>query len=296
VEEDRLMAVSTTDLITRVRTYLDERPFVTTGSAASSSSVVAVTDGNDWEEGAIGEFQNNGEQFLVKSISSNDLTCVRGWNGTTAATQASGQVWRDPQYTYDNINKCLASAVRRLWPYAWKAVDDTITPSPELGTIWYDLADALALINVVQQHGSDDASLGIYGDGRNNRQVIFEKNLPTGLVASGTGLRFPTGFFSTDNVVRVKYAAAITGTSDIEDDGELAVADAVIYGALGRLISGKELERVTMGEDQEVARSVRVGGRLSAGAYYERLFRKECEMLKLKHQKLIPIMPVKRFK
>jgi hypothetical protein len=289
------MAVSTSALIPRVRSYLDERPFVTTASAASSSSVVAVTDGTDWEEGAVLEFQNNGEQALVKSISSNDLTCVRGWNGTTAATQASGVAWRDPQYTYDNILKCLESAVRRLWPYAWKATDDTITPLTD-GTNWYDLADGLALINVVQQHGTSDQRLGIYGDGRSEKQVIFEKNLPTGLVASGTGLRFPNGFYSTANVVRVKYAAAITGTSDIEDDGELAVADAVIYGALGRLLSGKEAERVTHGEDQEVSRSVRVGARLSAGAYYERLFRKELEMLKILHMRLIPIMPTKRFR
>ena len=292
------MAVSTSALIPRVRSYLDERPFTTTASAASASSVVAVTDGTDWEEGAVLEFQNNGEQALVQSISANNLTCVRGWNGTTAATQASGLAWRDPQYTYDNILKCLESAVRRLWPYCWKATGDTITPdtSDPVAT-WYDLdAAALALINVVQRYGTSDLQVGIFGDGRSNRQVVFERNLPTGLVTSTVGVRFPNGFFHPTNTVTVNFAAAITGTSDIEDDGELAVADAVIYGALGRLLSGKEAERVTQGEDQEVARSVRVGARLSAGAYYERLFRKELEMLKLKHQAQIPIMPVKRFR
>jgi hypothetical protein len=266
------MAVSSTDLITRVRSFLDERPFVTTASAGSASSAVAVTDGTDWEEGAILEFQNNGEQCLVQSISANNLTCVRGWNGTTAATQAQGNAFRDPQYTYDNVLKAIQSAV------------------------WYDLADALALINVVQQYGFGDDSVGIFGDGRMNRQVIFEKNLPTGLVASGTGLRFPGGFFHSSNTVRIKYAAAITGTSDIEDDGELAVSDAVIYGALARLLTGKEAERVVQGEDQEVARSVRVGARLSAGAYYERLFRQELQALRLTHQRLIPIMPTRRYK
>jgi hypothetical protein len=289
------MAVSSTDLVTRVRSFLDERPFVTTASAGSASSAVAVTDGTDWEEGAILEFQNNGEQCLVQSISANNLTCVRGWNGTTAATQAQGNAFRDPQYTYDNVLKSIQSAVRRLWPYCWKAVDDTITPLTD-GTVWYDLADALALINVVQQYGFGDDSVGIFGDGRMNRQVIFEKNLPTGLVASGTGLRFPGGFFHASNTVRVKYAAAITGTSDIEDDGELAVADAVIYGALARLLTGKEAERVVQGEDQEVARSVRVGARLSAGAYYERLFRQELQALRLTHQRLIPIMPTRKYK
>jgi len=292
------LAVSTTDLIPRVRTYLDERPFVTTATATNASTTtVSVTDGTDWEEGAILEFQDNGEQVLVQSIAANNLTVVRGWAGTTAQTHTSIQAWRDPQYTYDNINKCLASAVRRLWPYAWKIVDDSITPLTD-GTIWYDVAaDALALVNIVQSYGtSPHISLGIYGDGKANKQVVFERNLPTAIAASTVGVRFPDGFFHISNTIRIKYAAAITGTTDIEDDGELSVSDAVIYGGLGRLISGKELERVTAGEDQEVSRSVRVGARLSAGAYYERLFRKELEMLRLKHQGQMPIMPTKKFK
>lgn len=293
------MAVSTSDLIPRVRTYLDERPYVTTATAANgSTTTVSVTDGTDWQEGAILEFQDNGEQVLVMSIAANNLTVIRGWNGTTAAAHSSIQAWRDPQYTYDNISKCLASSVRRLWPYCWKATDDTITPdTSEPIQTWYDLAsDALGLVNVVQLYGTSDLKAGIFGDGKTQKQVVFERNLPTGLVASGVGLRFPSGFFHATNTVRVKYAAAITGTTDIEDDGDLATADAVIFGALARLLSGKEIERVSSGEDLDPARSVRVGGRLSTGAYYERLFRKELESLHLNHKVQIPIMPVKRWK
>ncbi len=290
------MAVSRAALIPRVRSFLDERPFVTTASAASSSSVVAVTDGTDWEEGAILEFQNNGEQALVQSISVNNLTCVRGWNGTTAATQASGNAYRDPQYTYDNVDKALTAAISRLWPYCWKVTDDTITPLTD-GTQWYDLAaDAFGLVNVVQQYGSSSQSLGRYGDGMTNRQVIFERNLPTALVASGVGVRFPNGFFHVSNTVRIKYATAITGTSDIEDDGDMPVAEAVIMGALARLLVAKESERVVQGEDQEVARSIRVGARLSTSAYYERAFQKQLESLRLKHKIQIPIMPTRKYK
>lgn len=293
------MAVSGSDLIPRVRSFLDERPYVTTATATSSSTTtVAVSDGTAWDAGAVLEFQDNGEQCLVQSVAANNLTVIRGWNGTTALkqTHTSIEAWRDPQHTYHEVSKSIDSAVRRLWPYAWKLTDDTITPLSD-GTVWYDLnSAALALSSVVQQYGTSDVKLGIYGDGVDNRQVIFERNIPTGLVASGVGLRFPNGFFHSTNTVRVKFVAAITGTTDIEDDGELSVSDAVIYGALGRLLSGKELERVSTGEDLEVARSVRVGGRLSAGAYYERLFRKECESLRLKHQQQLPIMPTKKWK
>lgn len=292
------MAISRSALIPRVRSYLDERPFVSSGTVTTAGDTGCdVTDGTDWEEGAILEFQDNGEQCLVQSISSNTLTVVRGWNNTTAQAHSAIQIWRDPQYTYDNIDKCLTAAIQRLWPYAWKGTDDTVTPLSD-GTVWYDLAaDAFGLIMAVQQYGtSPNLKAGIYGDGKSERQIVFQRNLPTGLAASTVGVRFPDGFYHSSNMVNIKYATAITGTSDIEDDGDLPVAEAVIYGALSRLISGKELERVSLGEDQEVARSVRVGARLSSGAYYERMFRRELESLRLLHARQIPIMPTKKFK
>lgn len=291
------MAVSSSALIPRVRTYLDERPFVTTATATTSgTTTVAVTDGTDWEEGAILEFQDNGEQVMVQSIAANNLTVVRGWNGTTAQSHSSIQAFRDPQYTYQNVSQCIDSAVRRLWPYAWKATDDTVTPLSD-GTVWYDLAaGALALIEVNQRYGSSNQKLGTFGDGRESRQVIFKVNMPTALVTSGVGVSFPDGFYHSSNTVNIKYAAYITGSSDIEDTGDLAVTDAVIYGALARLISGKEAERVSGGEDVEASRSVRVGGRLSTGAYYGDLFRRELEALRLNHKKKIPLMPTRKFK
>ena len=290
------MAVSSSALIPRVRTYLDERPFVSTGTAATAgTTTVAVTDGTDWAEGAIVEFQDNGEQCLVQSVSGNNLTVIRGWNGTTAASHSSITVFRDPQWTYQNIEQSIGSAVRRLWPYAYKATADTVTPVA--GTVWYDLAaGALALIEVNQRYGSSDQFLGTFGDGQESRQVVLKMNMPTGLVTSTVGVRFPDGFYHSSNTVNVIYATEITGTSDIEDAGDLAVSDAVIFGALARLLAGKEAERVGIGEDLEQSRSIRVGGRLSAGAYYERMFRKELEALRLNHKRLIPIMPTRKYK
>lgn len=291
------MAVSSAALIPRVRAYLDERPYVTTATAANASTTtVSVTDGTDWEEGAILEFQDNGEQCMVQTIAANNLTVVRGWNGTTAQTHTSIQAFRDPVFTYDNITKCIATGIQGLWPHAWKATDDSVTPLSD-GTVWYDLAaDAFGLIEVNQRYGTSNQKLGVFGDGRDSRQVVMKRNMPAGLVASSVGIRFPGGFYHLTNTVNIKYATAITGTSDIEDDGDLPVADTVVYGALARLLAGKEAERIGVGEDVEEARSIRVGGRTQVGAYYQRMYQEGKEMLKVLHDRQIPIMPVRRWK
>lgn len=283
-------------LIPRVRQKIDERVFSTVGTAASSSSTITVTDGTDWDEGAVGEFQDNGEQFLVQSIAANVLTAKRGWNGTTAAAHSSIEVWRDPKFTYVNVEAALNQAVRRLWPYAWKSVDDTVTPAPTT-TVWYGVnSAALGLISALQLYGSSDQHIGVFGEKRQSgKRIQFERNLNQTFVTDGTGVRFPDGFFKSTNNVLIKYAAAITGsTSDISDDGELPVADAVILGALAELLPNEEIDRVSHGEDVEQARSIRPGARLQTGGYYEQRFRAALRELLIKHRETIPIMPMKR--
>lgn len=286
------MAVSKSALITRTRSWLGEVPiYTTTATAASSSSTITVSDGTRWAEGSILEFQDNGEQARVKSISVNTLTCDRGWNGTTAAAHSSIEAWRDPQFTYQQIDDALDWAIGELWPYVWKVTEDTITPSTT--ATWYDL-DALAvdLVSVRQQYGTSDSKIASYsltGVG-GTRQVQFATGLPTGLVTSGTGVAFPNGFVHPTNTVRIRYRTYITGSSDIPDDAGVRVDEVVILGALSRLAGTKEAERVILGEDKEVERSVPVSSRLRAGAFYESQFYKKLHTLKIRYSQLYPKM------
>lgn len=294
-----MAATTIAALITRVRAALDTRPFTSTATLTSGADTVAtVTDGNDWEEGSIMEFWNNGgEQCLVQSVSGNDVTVVRGWNGTSAVTQTSQSVFRDPTFTYQQIERAITNAVADLWPHVWKTTNASIAPAPTT-TVWYPLGDdCLGIVQAVQEYGANDEKLGFFGGGRDERQIVFEKNLNQTFVTNDAGVRFPNGFFHPTNNVLVKYAAAITGTvSDIRDDGELDVATAVVYGALAKLLTDKETHRVAVGEDVEVARSVRVGGRMQASGYYDRLFQREKEKLFVQCKRLFPIMPIKRVK
>jgi hypothetical protein len=291
------MAVSNTTLIPRVRRWLDERPFVDVATAASAgTTTVSVSDGADWEEGAILEFQDDGEQCLVRSVASNNLTVIRGWNGTTAAAHSSITVFRDPQYTYYNILQAIDSAIDKLYPYAYKVASTTVTPAPTT-TVWYNLAvsDFIDLIAVEQVYGSTNQSLGVFGEKDSGRPVLLRRNIPSSLAATdGIALRFPAGFWNNSNDVTVKYRTFITGTADIEDDGRLPVADAVVFGATAFLLQAKESERVGEGEDSETSRSVRTGARAAAGLNMERLWKHALQGLKYNHELRYPPMRVAR--
>lgn len=281
------MAVSQSALIPRVRTFLNDKPYVTTGTAANAAdTTIDVTDGTRWEEGAIGEFQDTGDQFYVQSVAGNVLTVIRGWNGTTAAGHTAITLFRDPTYFYKDINEALTAALNGLWPYAWKKT--TLNITPDTTTVWFDLAsDFVDVITARQRYGASNEYVGTYGAKNTGRAMITQHNMPTALVASGKGARFPQGFFHNSNVVTVSYRTPITGTSDIEDSATLPVAEAMIYGALARLLTGKEIERISYGEDVEVSRGVNPGQRMRVSAYYENLYREKLQMLKLNHEMTI---------
>ena len=281
------MAVSLSALIPRVRNQLDDNPFATSGSASSSSSVVAVTDGTDWEEGAVGEFSSDGEQFKVISVSSNNLTCLRGWNGTTAATHTSSEtVYRDPTYGYKQISDALTVALNRLWPYAWKTEAAALTPLST--TIWYNLtATCVGIISAAQLHGTSNNDVSLFGvDGK---PFMFRRNLPTALVASGVGIKFPQGLYHASNSISVTAAARITGTSDIEDSSTLPVGDALVTGALGYVVGNKQIPRVSSGVSRDEAATIGSTARLQTGLVYEQQFVTKLQMLRILHDQLYPI-------
>lgn len=286
------MAVSNTTLIPRVRRWLDERPYVDVATASNASdTTLDVTDGADWEEGDIVEFQDDGEQCLVRSVSGNTLTVLRGWNGTTAAGHTSITVFKSPQYTYYNILQSIDSAIDKLWPYAYKVATTTITP--DSNTLWYNLtvSNFIDLVSVQQVYGSVDQAVGVFGQKGSGRSVVLGRNLPSSLaVTDGIALQFPYGFWDNSNDVLVTYRTYITGTADIEDDGRLPVADAVVFGATAFLLQAKESERVGEGEDLETARSVRSGARATAGVNMERLWKQALVGLKEKHELRYPPM------
>src|SRR5678810_235897 len=207
--------LSTADLIPKVRVKLGSNEWQTTHSNSvanvTTDTTVTVPDGTLWSKGAILEWQDNGEQGLVKSISTNDLTVKRQHNDTVAAAHsASSVIIRDPIFSYWEISKAITDAIAHSFPYMWKR--DTKTITPVTNQSWYDFdVDAIDLIDAIQIYGTaPDLVIGYYVQSMyasvnpdvRNLPIVFVQNLPAATFASTKAVRFPGGIFdSTANII-----------------------------------------------------------------------------------------------
>jgi hypothetical protein len=271
------MTITQAILVNRIRWHLGDNVWETTGTASSASSVIAVLDGTDWSEGDIGELLDvtTGvvENFFVLSISANNLTVVRGYYGTTAATHSStSRIFKNPKFRNIEITNAISEVIESElpWPKFYKVTADTITPAPTT-TTWYDLAaDALALVRVTQAYGTSNLRQQVYGERRLYNRIAFRRGLQAGIAASTVGISFIDGFRHSSNTVAVDYAAKITDTvsSAIYQDfsaGE-AITSAIEYGAVALLQGSLELRKPRQSAEET--------DNLRASMFFERLFRR----------------------
>jgi hypothetical protein len=258
-------------LVQRIRHALGEKPWETIGSAASSTSVVSVANGDDWAVGDVGEFVTDGDTFWVSDVAGFDLTAVRGYYGSTAASHAaSSRIYKNPKYSYNEITNAISSTIQAFlpWPRVYKVASDTITPSPT-DTKWYDTAtDVMALINVYQLTDNTPTGRTDYGQFHNRWRVELDRHLPTSLVASGIGLRFPGGFFDVDNTVYITYAAKITdqvtSTNYTDFTDSNAVIETILYGTVALLQGALELRKPRRGASDT--------NNLQSASYFNRIY------------------------
>lgn len=284
------MSLSRATLVQRIRYELGDRPWEDTGTASTGSSTITSASTGDWVEGDIGEFVEDGDTFRVVSESGGTITATRSYWGTTGASHAaSSRILKNPRYGFVEITNAIEKVIqgRLLFPKVYKKVADTVTP--DTTSTWFDLAaDALGLIRVVQRYGSSNSVLGFYGERHQSYRVGFRRNLPTALVTSGVGLRFPDGFYHSSNVVSVDYAAKITDTiataaySDLTDGD--AVVEAIIYGTVAELEQALENRKPRKPRhDRETLRG---------GAIYERKFEEALNRTEQELRATIPLMRV----
>jgi hypothetical protein len=292
------MAVSTSDLVQRVRDNLGERPYSITCSTTTTATSITVSSTTGLAVGSILEWQaSDYEQAYVSSVDSGTtLTVVRGHNGTTASTHANPTtmfVLTPASTSGRQITQRLTEALNELWPFVYKTGTVTLTGYAS-STIWHNLnASTAGIVSVLQLYGSSDQYAGLFGE-RGGRPFVVNFGLPTGLVASGKGIRFPSGLYDDTNDITITDKRLVTGTSDIEDSGQFPVADCLVNWAVGLILQASEIQRVRAGESLDSAASVSTGQRLNTGAWYLNQGKKDLEKLAIIYEQHYQPVRMKR--
>lgn len=121
------MATTLDTLVARTRRFMRDYPApvdITSASLSSSVTTVPVSDGTQFAAGWAIEIGY--ETMLVRSVSSNNLTVLRGYAGSTAASYATSQtvMIRPAFYTVEVID-ALNAAKDEMFPLVYKPVLDT---------------------------------------------------------------------------------------------------------------------------------------------------------------------------
>jgi hypothetical protein len=298
------MSVAVSDVVKDVRQLVQDRTWVDVCVEAMDTTETGldVADGTRWEEGAIVEFQDDGEQCYVRSVSSNTLTVIRNYNFSVTSTAGTGTshsinttIVRDPILPYVQITGTASRVLKNLWPYVYKPVNATAI-TPIAGKKWYDLADsaaAMALIRAWQVVDSTYDYPFFYGQrgGAYPIRLVNGLDAVTDLSASGNVVYIP--HFKTDSALHVVYAAKITDTVttgayvDVTDD---AMRDMLVYGIVAKVVAAYDIPRATQEDTTMGDETVRPRDRTLLGQYWEAEFRRARDGVRAKLQQTQPLM------
>jgi hypothetical protein len=229
------MAVTQAQLRSRVKDEIYNarphlRPFAHPIAEAMDASETGldVVDGTNFAKGDVVEYELDGEQNYVSSVSSNTLTVIRGYNSTTAATHNSGDtIFKNPRVTLKQIDQAIADTLLELeglGVHAWGT--GAITLITNQFTYDLSLSDCL---DVAAVYYEDDDSLNL-------RPLPFRvaRRLHTTVVPGAAAIRIPEwGDRAAGEDVYYTYKKIIDAAADLLD----RQANMVVKGAVGRLLS-----------------------------------------------------------
>lgn len=281
-------------MVQKVRNLVNDQPFVdkNTSDPGGAGTTFDVADGSNYERGNILEFQDNGEQVLVRSVATNTLTVYRAQNGTTAQAHGVGSTFVvNPVVSYTQITGSVDDTTKTLWPYVYYVQEYDVTVAS--GTQWYNLgATALELIQVLQLQPGTPTRPFFYGARGNAYPVAIRRNLPAALVASGVGLYLPY-LRDTTNHVFVQVAEEITAVQSggnytrIEDG---LMQDMIVYGATARVVAALDVPRVTEDDVTMSDQTVNPGSRIRVSSYFDSKYIELRNQLRLRQQSTHPLM------
>lgn len=266
-----LSYASVATLIGRCRRWLEDRPFEsqTAATITSSATTLSVDDGTLFAKGDWFEWDDSTyEEAFVESVSSNDLTIVRGHLGSTAAAHGNDvRLLIKPRYPRQFLYDEITDAIAQTWPRFWSPVTQSITPVAS--TILYEAnSDAEGLIAASQLCSGSVTDIAIYTpqgsirpyDGSRIYRMHLRRHMPTATFSSGKAWYIPA-FDNLTNALTVTYPAPPSASTVIEGH----MAKWVVHTAVAMVARGKQFPR-TSGDMSQGDQSTQVldMGRLAA--------------------------------
>ena len=297
------MSVTVATMVKRVRRVLNDYPWqdVLTGSFASGATTTAtVADTTAWEAGEILEFQDDGEQAVVLTITgATTMTVGRNYNSSivTPAGHASGVViFKTPAFQYVQVKDALEETMTSMWPYVYKKVVTTITPVA--GTHYYELPSAgseiLELSSVVQTAGtSPNIRPFFYGRGNGAYPVSLIFDLGTDISTAGRPVLYLPYLQNADNAVRIigigKVTATIT-TTTYDDIVEGLMSEYIVLDSISRIVRAYDVPRASQEDITMGDQTVQPGHRTNIGRDWGREARSKRLALQAELRTTLPRM------
>lgn len=272
------MTLAQSTMVRRVRDILGEDvKWQTLATAANASDTsVEVTDGTDWNEGSILEWEEDGDQAYIQSVSANILTAIRGVNGTTATGHAGTAATKDPIYPFIKVTDAIDATIQTLWPYAWKTVDASIITGPS--TIYYSLGNNVVdLVRAWQEDGSTVPVARYFGTRGTGKPIMLFPNASTLTgVTTDFAVGFPNSTFHATNTIHVQYRAFVTDElsgSDYTDLSEGALSEILCWGAAARLVRTRASAQLR-NDSRQWNSTVELDGVLQSADFYYAEYRR----------------------
>lgn len=221
-----------------------------------------VDDGAQFEENDIIEFQDNGEQVIVVSVSTNTITVrERGAFGTTAAAHADNIViYKNPVFGYTEIDNEITAVMAELegmGVHAWGTGSDTLVASQN----YYDQTET----DIVK-------SVGIVAVYYPQTTSLLPVSLPfrwfdglhstVSTTAHGISL-YDWKQLKAGDTFYFSYAQVIDATTDLLSRQEELVVAGAVFKTLAKAESGRSLDPGKMTD-----RTVQPGQKLRDSAWW----------------------------
>jgi hypothetical protein len=196
---------------------------------------------------------------------SHTLTVIRGWNGTTAASQSDNEViLKNPRFTVKQIDDAITATLHELATlgvHIWGTGDVTLVANQ----LHYDLTktDLLEYPGVVAVYYADTTTAAIVP-----LPFRYLRGLNTTLSATGHGLYlWAWGDKTAGDKLYYTYAQAIDATTDLLSRQE----DLVVLGATARII-GKAIVPRTHDPGRLTDKNVKPGQEAVDARWYQTEF------------------------